>query len=182
MSTYVKNIKNRSGDIIYPKTNTSAIYDGNDRNLHTVITNMETAIDEKITADDSELSSESSIVNADRLNGHGSDYFLNAGDIIDSLDSRSRTDALSANQGRVLMDAITVLRSLLDLKISNNASSFNNNLSINGNLIVSGNISVGSDGDVSGAKVRNIIISTEEPGSEDGNSGDIWLVCSQDEE
>lgn len=37
MSTYIKQIENKTGDIIYPQTKVSAIYDTNNINLQTIL-------------------------------------------------------------------------------------------------------------------------------------------------
>jgi hypothetical protein len=39
-----------------------------------------------------------------------------------------------------------------------------------------GAITVAAGTDYSAAKIRNIILSTEEPTSEDGSNGDIWII------
>lgn len=45
MSTYIKTLKNSNGDIIYPRTKTTAIYDNNNVGLQTILNNLQTAID-----------------------------------------------------------------------------------------------------------------------------------------
>ena len=44
MSAFIKTLKNTLGDIIYPQTKTSAVFDSNNINLDTKLTKMEDKI------------------------------------------------------------------------------------------------------------------------------------------
>jgi len=49
MSTYIKQIENKTGDIIYPQTKVSAIYDTNNMNLQTILDTKIQPVTSRIT-------------------------------------------------------------------------------------------------------------------------------------
>lgn len=108
-------------------------------------------------------------INADTLNGHyasefvmtNTEDFLKPTDVIDNLTSTNNEKPLSANQGKVLN---TNINQLSTQKANINSPNF------------IGTPTVSSNTNYTTRQLRNIILSTSEPTSTDGQNGDIWIV------
>lgn len=126
-----------------------------------------------LLADDAGSAASTNPINADQLDGHPASYFLTSGDIVDGLNSTSTTDALSANQGRILYNDISNLQTgvtALQTAVAGKANT--------ASPVFTGDATVAASTNYSTAKLRNIILSTSEPTAADGNNGDIWIVYS----
>ena len=93
-------------------------------------------------------------INADTLGGKSASEFLQSSDIVDNLTSTATTKPLSANQGKALKTAV-------DAKAPLASPAF------------TGSATVAAGTDYTTAKLRNVILSTENPSG--GNNGDIWI-------
>ena len=104
-------------------------------------------------------------IDADTLEGKSASDFMLAtketslvksADIVDSLTSTDTTKPLSANQGRVL-------KSSVDAKAPLASPTF------------TGTPKASTNTSYTTAQLRNVILSTADPTSSDGNNGDIWI-------
>lgn len=124
-----------------------------------------------LVADDAGSAADPNPINADTLNGHAADYFLTSENVIDALTSTSTTEALSANQGRILNENITDLdEAVSDLGTAVEEKAPIESPSFTGTPTVAANTSYST------AMMRNVILSTSEPTSSQGSNGDICIV------
>lgn len=135
-----------------------------------------------LLADDAGSAASTNPINADQLDGHPASYFLTSGDIVDGLNSTSTTDALSANQGRILYSDISNLQTAVAGKASaSDVTALQTAVAGKANTAspaFTGDATVSASTNYSTAKLRNVILSTSEPTAADGNNGDIWIVYS----
>ena len=136
--------------------------------------------DDYLIADDAGSAASTNPINADQLNGHPASYFLTSGDIVDGLNSTSTTDALSANQGRILYSDISNLQTAVVGKASaSDVTALQTAVAGKADTAspaFTGDATVAASTNYSTAKLRNVILSTSEPTAADGNNGDIWIV------
>ena len=139
-----------------------------------------------VTADDPSSAIEGTI--PETFDGHTVEEFLLKTDVVNNLTSEAMNIPLSAAQGKVLNDTISGMQTSVGQisGISESVTTLESEVSVldSEKLDVSGGTLTGalvaqSNTNYSVRQVRNIIISTSEPTSSDGQNGDIWLVYSE---
>ena len=139
-----------------------------------------------VTADDPSSAIEGTI--PETFDGHTVEEFLLKTDVVNNLTSEAMNIPLSAAQGKVLNDTISGMQTSVGQisGISESVTTLESEVSTldSEKLDVSGGTLTGalvaqSNTNYSVRQVRNIIISTSEPTSSDGQNGDIWLVYSE---
>ena len=136
-----------------------------------------------VTADDPSSAIEGTI--PETFDGHTVEEFLLKTDVVNNLTSEAMNIPLSAAQGKVLNDTISGMQTSVGQisGISESVTTLESEVSTldSEKLDVSGGTLTGalvaqSNTNYSVRQVRNIIISTSEPTSSDGQDGDIWFV------
>lgn len=136
-----------------------------------------------VTADDPSSAIEGTI--PETFDGHTVDEFLLKTDVVNNLTSEATNVPLSAAQGKILNDTISGMQTSVGQisGISESVTTLESEVSVldSEKLDVSGGTLTGalvaqSNTNYSVRQVRNIIISTSEPTSSDGQDGDIWFV------
>ena len=136
-----------------------------------------------VTADDPSSAIEGTI--PETFDGHTVDEFLLKTDVVNNLTSEATNVPLSANQGKVLNQAVqqnatnignieTEVESI-NTTVSGLSSSLSGKLNLSGGTMT-GALIAQSNTNYTVGQVRNIYLSTEAPTNDVGSNGDIWIV------
>ena len=143
-----------------------------------------------VTADDPSSAIEGTI--PETFDGHTVDEFLLKTDVVNNLTSEATNVPLSANQGKVLNQAVqqnatnignieTEVESIntevesINTTVSGLSSSLSGKLNLSGGTMT-GTLIAQSNTNYTVGQVRNIYLSTEAPTNDVGSNGDIWIV------
>ena len=136
-----------------------------------------------VTADDPSSAIEGTI--PETFDGHTVDEFLLKTDVVNNLTSEATNVPLSANQGKVLNQAVqqnaTNIGNIetevdsINTTVSGLSSSLSGKLNLSGGTMT-GTLIAQSNTNYTVGQVRNIYLSTEAPTDDVGNNGDIWIV------
>lgn len=154
-----------------------------DKYLTDDISNLQSSIENIPDVDNFVTASDVSGIEATippTFDGHTVSEFVLKTDVENNLNSDLTNVPLSAYQGNVLNKSISQVDSTVDslsTSVSQLNSSVNSKLNISGGTMT-GQLVAQSNTSYTTRQVRNIILSTAEPTSSDGENGDIWIVYS----
>ena len=132
-----------------------------------------------VTADDPSSAIEGTI--PETFDGHTVDEFLLKTDVVNNLTSEATNVPLSAAQGKALNDSLTTIQSQvggissLESEVESLSTEVDSKLGLIGGTMT-GALVAQSNSNYTTRQVRNVILSTSEPTSSDGQDGDIWFV------
>ena len=132
-----------------------------------------------VTADDPSSAIEGTI--PETFDGHTVDEFLLKTDVVNNLTSEATNVPLSAAQGKALNDSLTTIQSQvggissLESEVESLSTEVDSKLGLSGGTMT-GALVAQSNSNYTTRQVRNVILSTSEPTSSDGQDGDIWFV------
>ena len=132
-----------------------------------------------VTAEDPSAEVEGTL--AETFGGHTVEDFVLKNEVVNNLTSESTNVPLSAAQGKALNDSLTTIQSQvggissLESEVESLSTEVDSKLGLSGGTMT-GALVAQSNSNYTTRQVRNVILSTSEPTSSDGQDGDIWFV------
>lgn len=106
--------------------------------------------------------------------GHQVGEFVLKTDVVNNLTSTATNVPLSAAQGKALKDNLNAIQGSTSENSTNITNLTNNKLDKSGGTLT-GALVAQNNSNYTTKQVRNVILSTSEPTSSDGENGDIWI-------
>lgn len=106
--------------------------------------------------------------------GHQVGEFVLKADVVNNLTSTATNVPLSAAQGKALKDNLDAIQGSTSENSTNITNLTNNKLDKSGGTLT-GALVAQNNSNYTTKQVRNVILSTSEPTSSDGENGDIWI-------
>ena len=132
-----------------------------------------------VTAEDPSAEVEGTL--AETFGGYTVEDFVLKNEVVNNLTSESTNVPLSAAQGKALNDSLTTIQSQvggissLESEVESLSTEVDSKLGLSGGTMT-GALVAQSNSNYTIRQVRNVILSTSEPTSSDGQDGDIWFV------